>query len=165
MAADFLDCAQINPRLHFVAVRPCAAAACGTAERHEAAKQGFRDALGAFDLVGGGVDRRAKRARASDRVCFGVGREVVHAGLPARANGPSTSTGSLACRRESQSAKLPYDFRRSHSCPESKGKIRHFALSVPDPWATAEFYKEAFGMEELGETDGKLAEGVSTMEW
>ena len=43
---------------------------------------------------------------------------------------------------------------------KSKGRIRHFALSVPDPWATAEFYKEAFGMEELGETDGKLAEGV-----
>jgi len=43
---------------------------------------------------------------------------------------------------------------------KSRGKIRHFALSVPDPWAAAEFYKEAFGLEELGETDGKLAEGV-----
>ena len=43
---------------------------------------------------------------------------------------------------------------------ESKGKIRHIAISVPNPWATAEFYKEAFGLEELGETDGKLAEGV-----
>jgi catechol 2,3-dioxygenase-like lactoylglutathione lyase family enzyme len=43
---------------------------------------------------------------------------------------------------------------------KSKGKIRHIAISVPDPWATAEFYKEAFGLEELGETDGKLAEGV-----
>lgn len=42
----------------------------------------------------------------------------------------------------------------------SKGKIRHFALSVPDPWAAAEFYKETFGLEILGETDGKLAEGV-----
>jgi methylmalonyl-CoA/ethylmalonyl-CoA epimerase len=42
----------------------------------------------------------------------------------------------------------------------SKGKIRHFAISVPDPWAAAEFYKQAFGLEELGETDGKLAEGV-----
>ena len=43
---------------------------------------------------------------------------------------------------------------------KSKGKIRHFALSVPDPWAAAEFYKSTFGLEELGETDGKLAEGV-----
>ena len=43
---------------------------------------------------------------------------------------------------------------------KSKGKIRHIAISVPDPWAAAEFYKEAFGLEELGETDGKLAEGV-----
>ena len=43
---------------------------------------------------------------------------------------------------------------------KSKGKIRHIAISVPDPWASAEFYKEAFGLEELGETDGKLAEGV-----
>jgi methylmalonyl-CoA/ethylmalonyl-CoA epimerase len=43
---------------------------------------------------------------------------------------------------------------------KSKGKIRHIAISVPDPWAAAEFYKEAFGLEELGETDSKLAEGV-----
>lgn len=43
---------------------------------------------------------------------------------------------------------------------KNKGKIRHIAISVPDPWASAEFYKEAFGLEELGETDGKLAEGV-----
>jgi catechol 2,3-dioxygenase-like lactoylglutathione lyase family enzyme len=43
---------------------------------------------------------------------------------------------------------------------KSKGRIRHFAISVPDPWAAAEFYKQTFGLEELGETDGKLAEGV-----
>ena len=43
---------------------------------------------------------------------------------------------------------------------KSKGKIRHFALSVPDPWAAAEFYADKFGLEILGETDGKLAEGV-----
>ena len=43
---------------------------------------------------------------------------------------------------------------------KSKGRIRHIAMSVPDPWAAAEFYKEAFGLEELGETDSKLAEGV-----
>jgi methylmalonyl-CoA/ethylmalonyl-CoA epimerase len=42
----------------------------------------------------------------------------------------------------------------------SKGRIRHIALSVPDPWATAAFYKSAFGMTEVGETDSRLAEGV-----
>jgi hypothetical protein len=26
------------------------------------------------------------------------------------------------------------------------GKLRHIAMSVPDPWSTAEFYKYAFGM-------------------
>ncbi len=26
----------------------------------------------------------------------------------------------------------------------TKGRIRHLALSVPDPWATAAFYKAAF---------------------
>ncbi len=40
------------------------------------------------------------------------------------------------------------------------GKLRHIAMSVPDPWATAEFYKHAFGMEVVGETDSSLAEGV-----
>ena len=40
------------------------------------------------------------------------------------------------------------------------GKLRHIALSVPDPWKTAEFYKHAFGLEIVGETDSSLAEGV-----
>ncbi|MGH7097015.1 MAG: VOC family protein [Stellaceae bacterium] len=40
------------------------------------------------------------------------------------------------------------------------GKLRHIALSVPDPWKTAEFYKRAFGLEVVGETDSSLAEGV-----
>ena len=40
------------------------------------------------------------------------------------------------------------------------GKLRHIAMSVPDPWKTAEFYKYAFGMEVIGETDSSLAEGV-----
>ena len=43
---------------------------------------------------------------------------------------------------------------------KSKGRIRHIAISVPDPWAAAEFYKQAFGLEELGESDSRLAEGV-----
>ena len=43
---------------------------------------------------------------------------------------------------------------------QMKGRIRHVALSVQDPWETAEFYKEALGLEEVTELDGALAEGV-----
>lgn len=39
-------------------------------------------------------------------------------------------------------------------------KIRHIALSVPDPWESAEFYMQAFGMTKVGETDSPLARGV-----
>jgi catechol-2,3-dioxygenase len=38
---------------------------------------------------------------------------------------------------------------------QPKGRIRHVALSVPGPWAVAEFYKETFGM-----TDAKMAEAL-----
>jgi methylmalonyl-CoA/ethylmalonyl-CoA epimerase len=41
-----------------------------------------------------------------------------------------------------------------------KAKLRHVAMSVKDPRKTAEFYKEAFGMEEVGETDSDIARGV-----
>jgi catechol 2,3-dioxygenase-like lactoylglutathione lyase family enzyme len=43
---------------------------------------------------------------------------------------------------------------------KSKGRLRHVALSVADPWETAEFYKESLGLEEVTELDGDLAEGV-----
>ena len=42
----------------------------------------------------------------------------------------------------------------------TKGRIRHIALSVEDPWESAEFYKQALGLEEVTELDGPLAEGV-----
>ena len=42
----------------------------------------------------------------------------------------------------------------------SRPKLRHIALSVEDPFKTAEFYKEAFGMEEVGQTNSPLARGV-----
>ena len=44
--------------------------------------------------------------------------------------------------------------------PNRRGEIRHFAMAVPDPWATAEFYKTIFGFDVVGETDSSLAEGV-----
>ncbi|HUZ75301.1 MAG TPA: VOC family protein [Stellaceae bacterium] len=44
--------------------------------------------------------------------------------------------------------------------PQRKGQIRHLAMAVPDPWATAEFYKTIFGFTVVGETDSSLAEGV-----
>jgi len=43
---------------------------------------------------------------------------------------------------------------------QTKGRIRHVALSVEDPWETAEFYKAAVGLQEVMEIDGALAEGV-----
>jgi len=43
---------------------------------------------------------------------------------------------------------------------QTKGRIRHIALSVTDPWETAEFYKQAMGLQEVMEIDSVLAEGV-----
>jgi methylmalonyl-CoA/ethylmalonyl-CoA epimerase len=39
-------------------------------------------------------------------------------------------------------------------------KLRHIALSVPDPEKTAKFYEEVFGLTRIGRTDSPLAEGV-----
>lgn len=39
-------------------------------------------------------------------------------------------------------------------------KLRHIALNVDDPEATAEFFKRVFDMEEVGRTDSPLAEGI-----
>jgi methylmalonyl-CoA/ethylmalonyl-CoA epimerase len=39
-------------------------------------------------------------------------------------------------------------------------KLRHIAITTPDPWKTAEFYMNAFGMKKVGETDSTLAIGV-----
>ncbi len=40
-----------------------------------------------------------------------------------------------------------------------KAKLRHFAITTADPEKTAEFYKEAFGMEEVGRTNSPIAHG------
>src|SRR5205085_2711790 len=39
-------------------------------------------------------------------------------------------------------------------------KLRHVAITVPDPWKTAEFYMEAFGLKKVGETHWEGADGV-----
>jgi catechol 2,3-dioxygenase-like lactoylglutathione lyase family enzyme len=39
-------------------------------------------------------------------------------------------------------------------------KIRHIALSVQDPEATARFYEAAFGLVRVGTTESALADGV-----
>lgn len=41
-----------------------------------------------------------------------------------------------------------------------KGKLRHIAIETRDPEKTAEFYKTAFEMEEVGRTDSPLAKGI-----
>lgn len=35
----------------------------------------------------------------------------------------------------------------------AKGKLRHIGIACKDPWATAEFYMNVFGMEKIGEID------------
>lgn len=54
-------------------------------------------------------------------------------------------------------AKIP---AQPQAQPAHKGRLRHIALTVPDPWKAAEFYMQAFGMEKVGETDSSLACGV-----
>jgi catechol 2,3-dioxygenase-like lactoylglutathione lyase family enzyme len=39
-------------------------------------------------------------------------------------------------------------------------KLRHIAITVPDPEKAAEFYMQAFGMHKVGETDWANAHGV-----
>lgn len=39
-------------------------------------------------------------------------------------------------------------------------KLRHIAISVPDPWASADFFMKVFGMRKVGEADTPLAMGV-----
>jgi len=40
------------------------------------------------------------------------------------------------------------------------GKLRHIAISVPDPWKAAEFYMASFGMTKVGEVKAPAADGV-----
>jgi catechol 2,3-dioxygenase-like lactoylglutathione lyase family enzyme len=40
------------------------------------------------------------------------------------------------------------------------GKLRHIALSVPDPEKAAKFYEEVFGLQRVGTTESVLASGV-----
>ena len=39
-------------------------------------------------------------------------------------------------------------------------KLRHIAITVPDPWKAADFYMKAFGLQKVGETDWANARGV-----
>jgi catechol 2,3-dioxygenase-like lactoylglutathione lyase family enzyme len=39
-------------------------------------------------------------------------------------------------------------------------KLRHIAITVPDPEKAAEFYMQAFGLKKVGETDWTNARGV-----
>jgi len=42
----------------------------------------------------------------------------------------------------------------------TKPKLRHIAITVPDPWKAAEFYMKAFDLQKVGETDWENARGV-----
>jgi len=41
-----------------------------------------------------------------------------------------------------------------------QAKLRHFAIATAEPEKTAKFYKEAFGMVEVGRTNSPIAHGV-----
>ena len=43
---------------------------------------------------------------------------------------------------------------------ESKGRLRHIAISVPDPEKAAKFYMSAFGMEKVTSVKAPMADGV-----
>jgi len=43
---------------------------------------------------------------------------------------------------------------------KAKGKLRHLAISVPDPEKAAAFYMSAFGMEKVTSVKADLADGV-----
>ena len=43
---------------------------------------------------------------------------------------------------------------------QAKGKLRHLAISVPDPEKAAAFYMAAFGMEKVTSVKADLADGV-----
>lgn len=55
---------------------------------------------------------------------------------------------------EKMDQKLPRDVE------PTTGQLRHFAMSIRDPWATSAFYNQVFGWKVVGETDSSLAEGV-----
>ena len=42
----------------------------------------------------------------------------------------------------------------------AKGKLRHLAISVPDPDKAADFYMSAFGMEKVTSVKADMADGV-----
>ena len=43
---------------------------------------------------------------------------------------------------------------------QAKGKLRHLAISVPDPEKAAAFYMSAFGMEKVASVKADMADGV-----
>jgi methylmalonyl-CoA/ethylmalonyl-CoA epimerase len=55
---------------------------------------------------------------------------------------------------------IPASARKDGVMAQTKGKIRHIAISVPDPWKSARFYEETFGLERVGETHSRFADGV-----
>ena len=98
----------------------------------------------------------------------GVVLDLVHNGWAGTQRRPgladnevSPKRGEVArfAERRARAARLMTE-RGIVADPARRGALRHFAMSVPDPWATADFYRSVFGFEVAGETDSSLAEGV-----
>jgi|GEM_PF-40905 catechol 2,3-dioxygenase-like lactoylglutathione lyase family enzyme len=98
----------------------------------------------------------------------GVIVDLVHNGWAGTQSRPG-EPGNMV--REPRSLVARFDDRRTAAAAKmdailppdtaaTSGQLRHFAISTKDPWATAEFFKYAFGWEVVGETDSSIAEGT-----
>jgi catechol 2,3-dioxygenase-like lactoylglutathione lyase family enzyme len=98
----------------------------------------------------------------------GVVFDLVHNGWAGTQSRPGEPGNAV---REPRALVERYDDRRAAAIEKmdailprdtqaTPGQLRHFAIATQDPWATAEFYKYAFGWEVVGETDSSLAEGT-----
>src|SRR4029077_7787957 len=121
----------------------------------ELRQQRLGDALRALDLVRRGFDRGTEVARAGNGIGPDIGRKIIHAMVrggvvPGLATRLASAVNLLESRQKRMLRRENHHKEEPSMAAKSKGKIRHIAISVPDPWAAAEFYKEAFGLEELG---------------
>jgi predicted enzyme related to lactoylglutathione lyase len=57
-------------------------------------------------------------------------------------------------------ASFPAAKSLSYGQEQAMAKLRHIAITVPDPEKAAEFYMRAFGLERVGQTDWAGARGV-----
>src|SRR5215212_9353576 len=75
-------------------------------------------------------------------------------------SGPRAPAPRLGCRPDLRYTSRPMAVGKEQFHDRADQRPSHVALSVEDPWETAEFYKQAVGLQEVTELDGPLAEGA-----